>query len=146
MHLIEIDDIRAQPSQRILDLLSDAGRTRVAIDSAIFPSQSDLGGDRHLVAQRTFQRLADDLLGAAKSVDRSSVDQCHATIDCGANGRDRLSLVGTALHPTAHCPGAEPDARSHQTGFDEFNLFHNDLLLLTTEAGGAAVAHWYVLW
>jgi hypothetical protein len=41
-HLVKVDDISAQPSRRILDLLSDAGRTRVAIDSAVFPGQSDL--------------------------------------------------------------------------------------------------------
>ena len=70
MHLIEINDISAQPSQRILDLLADASGTRVAIDATVFPGQSDLGGDRHLIAQRAFgKRLAEDLLGAAEPVD-----------------------------------------------------------------------------
>ena len=67
MHLIEIDDISAQPAQRILDLLSNAGRASVAIDSAAFPGQPDLGGDGHVVSQRTFERLADDLLRTAEA-------------------------------------------------------------------------------
>jgi hypothetical protein len=87
--------------------------------------------------QRAFERLADYLLGAAKAVDRSGVDQCHATINGRADRRDRLSLVSTTLHPAAHRPGAEANARGHQTRFDEFNLFHDDLLLPKTEARSA---------
>ena len=74
MHLVKVDDIRAQPSQRILDLLADASGSGIAIDGTVFPCQADFGGDRHLLAQRAFERLADDPLGAAEAVDRSGVD------------------------------------------------------------------------
>ena len=51
MHLVEVDDIRAHSLQRILDLLTDASGTGIAIDGTVLPRQADLGGDCYLVAQ-----------------------------------------------------------------------------------------------
>ena len=78
MHLVEIDDVGAQPPQRVLDLPADAGGTRIAKHRAALPLESHFGRDLHLVTQSTLrERLPDDLLGAAETVDGSGVDECR---------------------------------------------------------------------
>jgi hypothetical protein len=53
---------------------------------------------------------ADDFLGAAKSISRCGVDQIDAALDRGVNRFDRLLIVGSAPHPAANRPGAQPSA------------------------------------
>jgi hypothetical protein len=68
MHLVEVDDVGAQASERILDLPPDPSRTRIAKHRTVLPRQSDFGGDLDFVAQRALgERLADDLLGTAEA-------------------------------------------------------------------------------
>jgi hypothetical protein len=58
MHLVKVDDVRAQSSERILDFLADASGAGNAIDGTVLPRQADLYGDRDLVAKRAFEGSA----------------------------------------------------------------------------------------
>src|SRR5882724_12632573 len=112
MNLIDVDVIGSKPAQGILDFPHDAGAAGIAGYFSAVPLQSGLGGNEHVRAQPAFgDRLADDLLGPAESVDRGGVDNVDAMLECGPNGCDRLSLVGSAPHPSADGPGADGDGR-----------------------------------
>src|SRR5712691_12554260 len=110
VNLIDIDVVGSKPAQGIIDLLHDAGAAGVAKYSSTLPLEADLGGNKHARAQaRLSDRLADDLLGAAESIDRGGVDDVDAVVQRGPDGRNRLSLVGSAPHPPADGPSADRD-------------------------------------
>jgi len=67
MDLIDVDVIGAQAAQRIIDLPQDPLPGRISVDLAVAPFQSHLGRNDGL-RTRADERLADDLLGAAKAV------------------------------------------------------------------------------
>jgi hypothetical protein len=72
---------------------------------AVLPSQANLGGKLHLIAQAAFgQCLADDLLGLAEAVDWRSVDQSHAAF---YGGLDRRNRSGSSLPPHIQPPIAQ---------------------------------------
>src|SRR4030088_2395776 len=100
MNLIDVNVIGSKPAQRILNFPHDAGAAGVARHSSVFPLKSGLGGDKHVRAQPAFgDRPANDLLGTAESIDRSRVDNVDAMLECGLDGSDRLSFVGSAPPP-----------------------------------------------
>jgi hypothetical protein len=114
VHLVDIDDVGAQPPQRVLDLPPNALRARIAEHLSVSPIEADLGGDLHLVAQATLgERLPDDLFGAAEAVYRCRVDQRYAAVDGRADRGDRLGLIRAAPHPAADRPCAKADTRRH---------------------------------
>jgi hypothetical protein len=72
--------------------------------------QSGLGGNQHVRTQPCFRdRVADNLLRTAKSVDRRGVDEVDAMLEGGADGTNGFRLVGTAPHPSADRPGTDRD-------------------------------------
>src|SRR4030088_2745938 len=100
MNLIDVDVIGPKPAQRFLTLPHDAGAAGIARYSSTLPLKSGLGGNKHVRAQPAFgDRPANDLLGAAESIDRSRVDNVDAMFECGLDGSDRLSFVGSAPPP-----------------------------------------------
>src|SRR5882672_3874080 len=112
VHLIDVDVIGSKPAERILNLLQDAGAAGVARYFPAIPLESRLGRNQHLRAQPAFgDRLADDLFGAAKSVDRSSVDNIDAMLECAPDGGDGFGFVGAAPHPPADRPRTDGDRR-----------------------------------
>jgi hypothetical protein len=79
---------------------------------SVLPVKTDLGRDQDAIATSAFgQCLANDLLGAAEALGWRGIDQGDAMIEGLMNGADRLRLVRSAPHPSAHRPGAERDAR-----------------------------------
>jgi hypothetical protein len=102
-------------------------RLAFAKNAAILPFEPDLGSNNHLVAQATFgYRLADDLLRAAKSVGRSSVDDIDAMVQGSADGGNGFGFIGAAPHPTADGPGADRNGRHFQRRSRNSGCFHID--------------------
>src|SRR5689334_17683293 len=111
MHLIQVDDIRAQSPQRVLELPTKARWMRVPIGRAILPGESRLGRDMDTFAQTARGvRLTDELLGASEAVYGRGVDEGDASFYRPANGGDRCGFTGTAPLPPADRPRAEADA------------------------------------
>src|SRR5258706_9418566 len=83
MNLVDVNVIGSKPAQRILDFPHDAGAAGIARYSSTLPLKSGLAGNKHVRAQPAFDRLAYDLLGAAKSIDGGGVDDVDAMPQCG---------------------------------------------------------------
>ena len=82
MNLIDVDVVGSKPAQGILDLAHDAGAAGIARYPAALPLQSGLGGNKHVRAQPAFgDRLANDLFGAAESIDRRRIDDVDAMLE-----------------------------------------------------------------
>src|SRR5882757_3978422 len=81
VHLIEIDDIRPKPAQRIFDFLDDPGLARIAKWLAVLPVESRLRGDDCAPAPTAGEGLADDLLRATESVDRRGIYEIDSAIE-----------------------------------------------------------------
>src|SRR5258708_34951234 len=112
MNLIDVNVIGSKPAQRILNLPHDAGAAGIAGYFSTLPLKSGLGGNKHVRAQPAFgDRPANDLLGAAESLDRGRVDNVDAMLECGLDGSDRFSFVGSSPHPPADRPSALSDQR-----------------------------------
>jgi len=103
MHEIDIDVVGTQSTQRIIDLAKNSSAARIAVYLGVAPFQPGLGRDHRLPAHAR-NRLADDLLGYAKAVDRRGIDEVDALVQCRTNRGDRLAFVGSPPHPAAHCP------------------------------------------
>ena len=124
MHLVKIDCICLQATQRIVDLLHNAAAAGVAERLAVFPVESDLGSDGDFLAPAAlFERLADDLLGMAEAVNRRGVDQRDAAVYRRLDGVDRQGVVAAAPHPAADCPGAKRNARRLQVCAGDLRRF-----------------------
>jgi hypothetical protein len=115
VHLVDVDDVGLQATQRILDLLDDPCPAPVAERLMVLPVEADFGRDHGALATATLrERLADNRLRPAEPVDRSGIDKIDSMIKRGMDGRDGVSLIGSAPHPSSDCPGAERDARNFQ--------------------------------
>jgi hypothetical protein len=55
VNLIEVDDISAQPPERIVDLLRDAGAAAIAERLLVLPIERNLGGQHHASAPAAFR-------------------------------------------------------------------------------------------
>ncbi len=129
MDLVQVDVVRAQAPQRVLEFLAQPARAAVAAWASGAPLQPGLGGDERLAAQAVaVERLADDAFGNTEPIDRRRVDEVDAQVQGGADGSDGLDLVGAAPHPAADGPGAEPDARTLQFRTAQIDAFHVLLL------------------
>src|ERR1700704_1101196 len=125
MNLIDVDVIGSKPAQRFLNLPHNAGAAGIARYSSTLPLKSGLGGKEHVRAQPAFgDRLANDLLGAAKSIDRGRVDKVDAMLERGLDGSDRFSFVGSAPHPPADGPSTDSDGRHPERRAGNVHAFH----------------------
>ena len=125
MNLIDVDVIGSKPAERILNLSQDAGAAGVARYFPAIPLQSGLGRNQHVRAQPAFgDRLADDLFGAAKPIDRSGVDNIDAMLECAPDGGDGFGFVGAAPHPPADRPRADGDRRHLERGAGNVGKLH----------------------
>src|SRR5271168_1199863 len=123
MDLINVDHVRLQTAQRILDLLNDPGLACVAVGIAVLPGQSDFGRDHSLFAAAVLgQRLADDLLGATKAVNRRGIDEIYPAVERRMDRLNRFMLVRPAPHPTADRPGSKRNARNFERSGKIFHL------------------------
>src|SRR5216684_3735454 len=103
---------------------NESGAAGIAKYSSILPLKSGLAGNDHVRAQPAFDRLANNLLGAAKSIDRGRVDNVDTMVDCGPDGSDGYSLVGSAPHPPADGPGADRNVRHLERRAGNARAFH----------------------
>ncbi len=62
MHLIDVDMVRLEPREGVLDLAVDALAAGVAEDFSILPVEPELGRDQDALAQPALESLADDFL------------------------------------------------------------------------------------
>ncbi len=125
VHLVEIDGVGLEPPQRGFGFLDDPRLAGIAKWLTVLPVEPDLGGDVDALAPVAVrQRLADDFLGTAESVDGRGIDQIDAAIERGVDGADGVALVAAAPHPAADRPGAECDARSANGRSGNIDEFH----------------------
>ena len=106
MHLVEVDPIRAQASQAVLDRADDPAAgvaARVAVGAH---RRMELGGQDHVVAA-TGERFGHDLLGFTGRVDVGGVDEVHTRVQRGVDDANALVVVGVAPGPEHHRPQAE---------------------------------------
>ena len=127
MDLVDVDDVRLQPAQRVLDLLEDPALAGVAVGFAVLPGQADFGRDDGLIAAAVLgERFADDFLRTAESIDRRRIDNIDAVIERRPDGGNRFRFVGAAPHPTADGPGTESDVRHCQRRAGNGGKLHID--------------------
>src|SRR6478609_11005793 len=96
VHLIDVDHIGLEAAERFLELPSEERLGGVAQDLAASPVEPDLGGNDRAFTPATFQRLADQLLGAPEAIDGRRVDEIDTVVEGGVNGADRVALLGAA--------------------------------------------------
>ena len=126
MHLIDVDEVGAQAAQRILDFVVDAGAAGVAERLAVLPVEPDFRRDNGAVTPAAFgERLADDFLGLAESVDRRGIDQRDATIQRRTDRADRLS---SSVPPHIQPPIAQVPGRCVSGRFPRWAWFPSVLL------------------
>src|SRR5713226_119205 len=115
VHLIDIDVVRLETTERILKLLENPLARGVAVDFAVGPVEANFGGEHDLLAVTVLtQGFAHDLFGAPIAVNRRSVDQVDAVVERGMNGADGFLLVSSAPHPAADSPRAEGDSGTNE--------------------------------
>jgi hypothetical protein len=108
MHLVDVDDVGAEPAQRIVDLAENPGAGAVAERLLVcVPAQPALRRQHDLLpATAVGERLADDFLRSAEPVDGSGVDQRDPALDSCVDSPNRVVLVRAAPHPAADRPRA----------------------------------------
>src|SRR5216683_4423751 len=126
VHLVNIDVVRLETTQRILEFLENALACGVALDFAIRPVDANLSGkDNALPATVLVQGFANDLFGTPIAVDGRSVDQIDALVECRMNGANGFLLVSSAPHPAADGPGAERDSGTNEICTVDFDVFQH---------------------
>src|SRR5712671_314637 len=105
VNLVNIDVVRSETPQRILELLENALAGGVAFDFALGPVDADFGGNDNAVPATILEGVTHKFFGATKAVNGRCVDQVDAQVESGMNGTDGFRLIGSAPHPTADGPG-----------------------------------------
>ena len=119
--LVEVDPVRAEPAQRVLDRAHDPA-ARAALPVGVVAHRAvELGGQDDVVAA-ALQRLADDLLGLPAGVDVGGVDEVDAGVERGVDDADRLVVVRVAPGAEHHRP--EAHLADRDAGATEQALFH----------------------
>src|SRR6266481_4604119 len=127
VHLIAIDVVRLETTERILKLLENALARGVAFDLAIRPIESDFGGkDNAVSATMLAQGFTNDFFRTPKAVNGRCVDQVDALVECGMNGANGFLFVASAPHPAADGPGAESDSGTNKIRTVDFDVFQHD--------------------
>src|SRR5262249_33699737 len=114
VRLVEVDVVRLEAAERLLDRAKDVGPGEPLVGGA--PFDPDLGGEDGLVALAAcFVPVAEDGLGLAAlvarrpaRVDVRCVDQVEARIDAGVEQAERGRLVGGPAENVA-AEGQRPD-------------------------------------
>ena len=103
MHLIQVDVIRLQAAQRILDLLHDPLPGAAAVVRPVVHRHEELRREHDVVAA-TLQGLADDLFRHTAGVHVSGVDEVDPGIECAMDDADRVGAVVVAPRPNIIVP------------------------------------------
>ncbi len=119
--LVEVDDVRLQPTQAVLDLLLDRLARQTALVGTRPHRAPDLGREHRLLAP-PLEGLADDLLRLALRVDVGRVDEVDAGVERAVDDADALLVAGVA--PLAEHHRAETQRRDLETGVAEVAVVH----------------------
>ena len=103
--LVEVDPIRVQAPQGVLDAPDDAAPGSASPAEVIAHREADLGRQHDVLALAAGQGLADDLLGLTGGVDVGGVDEVDAGVERSVDDPDRFLVVG--LTPSAEHHRAE---------------------------------------
>ncbi|MDF2811349.1 MAG: hypothetical protein K0S56_2380 [Microvirga sp.] len=95
MHLVQIDVIGAEPSQRILDRAGDPA-SRVPLHVGILAHRPMQLRGQHNAVAASLQSLADNLLGLACAVTVGGVDEVDPRVQGFVDDADGLVVVGVA--------------------------------------------------
>src|SRR5579863_10004843 len=126
MHLIEVDVVGLQASQRSLARVADVACGEKRVVGPVAHRAVELGGDHHLLAASPTLREtpAADLLGESlallPAVDVRRLEEVEARIERRVHDLERRGFVG--LRTEVH--GAEAQAADGETGPTEVCVFH----------------------
>ena len=119
--LVEVDPVRLEPPQRVLDLMDDPA-ARVAAAVRIVAHRHVHLAREHDVVAAPGERLADDLLRLALRVDVGGVDEVDPGVEGRVDDPDRLVVVGVA--PGAEHHRAEAQLADRDAGAPQGSVFH----------------------
>src|SRR4029077_10280038 len=126
VHLVNVNVVRLETTQRIVEFLENTLPRGVAFDPAIRPVDADLRGDDHAIpAAMLAQGFTHNRFGAPITVDGRSIDQIDAAFECRMNGANGFLLVGSAPHPAPNGPGTERDSGANKICTVDFNIFQH---------------------
>jgi hypothetical protein len=123
----EIDGVGLEPFQRCLGDLFNV--LRAAVQPRLFAGvgiefEPELGGDRHLLAERS-QRLAHQFLVEKGAVNFRRIEKRDAEFDGFADHRNHFLLVFGRAVAEAHSHAAEPDGGNFESAFAKLALLHS---------------------
>ena len=136
MDLVEVDPVRVQAAQGILDRAHDPAARVAAPVGILAHGVVELGGEDDLVAPAAGERPADELLGLARPIHVGGVDEVDARVERTVDDLDGLVVVGVALGAEHHC--AEAQLADRYAGASEWSKFHKSSFQLSV--GGAALS------
>jgi hypothetical protein len=120
--LIEVDPVRLQASEAVLDLLDDpAARVALHVRIGVVHRPVHLGRKHDRIAA-ALECLTDDLLGFAARVHVGRVDEVDPRIKRAVNGGDPLVVVG--ISPRAEHHRAETQRTDVDAGVTELAVGH----------------------
>ena len=125
--LVNVDPVRAQAPERVLDLGDDPTAAVPPPVGALAHRHVHLGGQHDVVAPAG-DGLAYDLLGLAGGVNVGSVDEVDARVDGPVDDAGALFVVLGA--PPAEHHGAEAQGRDSDAGAPERSKFHGQFPFL----------------
>src|ERR1700728_785706 len=112
VNLIDVDVVRAQATERILDFLPDSFTRGVSRHRTIVPLESYFGRDEDLFPMAPLLNcLSDDFFRNPETINRCRVDQVDSVVKGGMNRSNRFSLVRASPHPAADRPCTECNSR-----------------------------------
>ena len=106
VHLVEVDPVGAEATQRVLDLAHDPAPA-VARHVRALPHRPVELRRQHDVVATPGQRLADDRLGLAARVHVGGVDEVDPGVEGGVDDRHAVVVVAVAHRPEHHRPEAQ---------------------------------------
>src|SRR5271168_2131019 len=125
MDLIDVDVVRAESTERILDLLADASGRGVSRNRAVVPLESNFGRDENLFPMSSLLNcLSDDFFGNPEAVNRGGIDQIDSLLEGGVNRSNRFSFFCTSPHPTTDSPRTLRNSRNIHFRARNYVVFH----------------------
>jgi hypothetical protein len=115
-------------SRDLFDVLGAAIQTQPAGRAVGLELEPELGGDHHLIANRS-EGFADKLLVHVRAVSLGGVEEVDTAFDGRPDQGDHLRLVLGRAIGNAHSHAAEPDGRNFQAALSKFAFLH--LLILS---------------
>jgi hypothetical protein len=121
VHLVEVDVIRVEPGQAVVDRAEQVASRVAAPVASLLECEVALRREDHVVAPSA-ERLADDDLGLPGRIHVRGVDEVDAAVECCVNDPHAVVVVGIAGGAEHH--GAEREARDGHPGSPEDRVGH----------------------